>query len=43
MGQANKRIYGRVLARDVVVHQYAEVYRVDYNPIDTLQIAYTRF
>ena len=40
MGQATKNIYGRVLARDVVVHQFAKVYRVDFNPTDASQVAY---
>lgn len=40
MGQATKNIYGRVLARDVVVHQFAKVYRVDFNPTDAAQVAY---
>ena len=40
MGQVNKAIYGRFLGRDVVVHQYARVYRVDFNPTDAMQVAY---
>ena len=43
MGQVNKTIYGRILARDVVVHQYAKVYRVDFNPINAMQVAYAHF
>lgn len=39
----NKTIYGRILARDVVVHQYAKVYRVDFNPTDAMQVAYALF
>ena len=38
MGQVTKTIYGRVLARDVIVHQYAKVYRVDFNPNDFVQV-----
>ena len=33
LGQVNKKIYGRFLAKDITVHQYAEVFRVDYDPI----------
>jgi len=40
LGQVTKTIYGRVLARDVVVHQFATVYRVDFNPTDALQVSY---
>ena len=43
MGQVNKTIYGRILARGVVVHQYAKVYRVDFNPTDAMQVAYAQF
>ena len=43
MGQVNKTIYGRILARDVVVHQYAKIYRVDFNPINAMQVAYAHF
>lgn len=41
MGQVNKTIYGRILGRDVVVHQNSNVYRVDFNPTDASQVAYT--
>ena len=40
MGQVYKAIYGRVLGRDVDIHQYSRVYRVDFNPTDALQVAY---
>ena len=40
LGQVTKTIYGRVLARDVVVHQFATVYRVDFNPTDALLVSY---
>ena len=40
LGQVTKTIYGRVLARDVVVHQFAKVYRVDFKPTDALQVSY---
>lgn len=41
MGQVNKTIYGRILARDVVIHQYAKVYRVDFDPITSMQVAFS--
>ena len=34
LGQTSKIIYGRFLGKDVVVHQYAKVYRVDFSPIE---------
>ena len=40
MGQVYKAIYGRVLGRDVDIHQYSRVYRVDFNPTDATQVAY---
>ena len=40
MGQVSKAIYGRVLGRDVDIHQYSRVYRVDFNPTDAVQVAY---
>lgn len=40
MGQVTKTIYGRILGRDVVVHQNSNVYRVDFNPTDAMQVAY---
>ena len=40
MGQVSKAIYGRVLGRDVDIHQYSRVYRVDFNPTDATQVAY---
>ena len=40
MGQVYKAIYGRVLGRDVDIHQYSRVYRVDFNPTDAVQVAY---
>lgn len=40
MGQVTKAIYGRILARDVVVHQFAKFYRVDFNPTDAMQVSY---
>ena len=42
MGQVSKAIYGRVLARNVVVHQFAKFYRVDFAPKDAMQVAYGR-
>lgn len=33
LGQVNKRLYGRFFAKDITVHQYAKVFRVDYAPI----------
>ena len=40
MGQVSKAIYGRILGRDVDIHQYSRVYRVDFNPTDATQVAY---
>ena len=40
MGQVNKTIYGRILGRDVIVHQNSNVYRVDFNPTDAMQVSY---
>lgn len=40
LGQVTKTIYGRFLARDVVVHQFAKVYRVDFDPTDAVQVSY---
>ena len=40
MGQTVKTIYGRILGRDVVVHQFAKIFRVDFAPTDVMQIAY---
>lgn len=39
LGQVNKTVYGRFLARDVIVHQYARVFRVDFDPIDAMLVA----
>lgn len=39
LGQVNKTVYGRFLARDVIVHQYARVFRVDFDPVDAMQVA----
>ena len=33
LGQEVKIIYGRFLAKDITVHQYSKVYRVDFDPI----------
>lgn len=33
LGQDTKMIYGRFLAKDITVHQYSKVFRVDYNPV----------
>jgi hypothetical protein len=33
MGQANKLIYGRFLARTITMHQESRIYRVDFSPI----------
>lgn len=43
LGQVNKTIYGRVLARSVVVHQFAKVFRVDFDPVDDMQVVYSIF
>lgn len=32
LGQANKTFYGSVMANDISVHQYSEVYYVKFNP-----------
>ena len=40
MGQVSKVVYGRILARNVNIHQNTKVYRVDFNPIDAMQVAY---
>lgn len=34
LGQDVKSIYGRFFAKDITVHQYSMVFRVDYNPIN---------
>lgn len=41
LGQVNKTIYGRVLARSVIVHQFAKVFRVDFDPVDDMQVVYS--
>ncbi|MBQ7078469.1 MAG: hypothetical protein IJM92_02125 [Fibrobacter sp.] len=33
MGQTNKLMYGRFLAKLVTIHQESKIYRVDFNPI----------
>lgn len=33
LGQVHKYIYGRFFAKDIEVHQYAKVFRVDFEPI----------
>lgn len=43
LGQVNKTIYGRVLARSVIVHQFAKVFRVDFDPVDDMQVVYSIF
>ena len=40
MGQVSKVVYGRILARNVTIHQNTKVYRVDFNPTDASQVAY---
>ena len=40
MGQVSKTIYGRILARNVTIHQNSNVYRVDFNPTDVMQVSY---
>lgn len=43
IGQTTKIIYGRFFAKDIIVHQYAKIYRVDYNPIvDPSYVFYRR-
>lgn len=36
VGQNKKVYYGRILAKDIVVHQYAKIFRVDFNPVKPL-------
>ena len=33
LGQTHKILYGRFFAKDITVHQFTKVYRVDYNPV----------
>ncbi len=33
MGQTNKLMYGRFLAKNITIHQESKVYRIDFNPI----------
>lgn len=40
LGQDVKIIYGRFLAKDITIHQYSKVFRVDYNP--TINSSYVR-
>ena len=35
MGQTNKLMYGRFLARTITMHQQSRIYRVDFDPIGT--------
>ena len=32
IGQTKKIYYGRILAKDIVVHQRTKIFRVDFNP-----------
>ena len=32
LGQANKTFYGSVMANNISVHQYADIYYVKFNP-----------
>ena len=41
LGQTVKNVYGRFLGNGVTVHQNTDVYRVDFNPIQsTLEISF---
>lgn len=40
LGQDVKVIYGRFLAKDITIHQYSKVFRVDYDP--TVSSSYVR-
>ena len=40
LGQDVKIIYGRFLAKDITIHQYSKVFRVDYDP--TVSSSYVR-
>ena len=33
LGQNTKVLYGRFFAKDITVHQYTQIYRVDFDPI----------
>lgn len=41
LGQATKTLYGRFLAKNITVHQYSKVFRVDYKPDNTQVVAYS--
>lgn len=34
MAQSNKKFYGTVFAKNIVVHQYAKLYHVDFSPVE---------
>lgn len=36
IGQNKKVYYGRIFAKDIVVHQYAKIFRVDFDPVKPL-------
>lgn len=41
LGQTVKNVYGRFLGKSVIVHQNTDVYRVDFNPIQSaLEISF---
>lgn len=42
MGQTEKTFYGRVLARDITIHQYTKIFRVDFNPMEPLIYVFKR-
>lgn len=42
MGQTKKIYYGRILARDITVHQYTKIFRVDFNPVEPLIYVFKR-
>ncbi|MBR4916352.1 MAG: hypothetical protein IKZ45_04655 [Fibrobacter sp.] len=42
LGQVHKRLYGRFFAKDITVHQYTKMIRVDYNPIENPSYAIWR-
>ncbi len=42
LGQTKKIYYGRILARDITVHQYTKIFRVDFNPVEPLIYVFKR-
>jgi hypothetical protein len=39
LGQATKAVYGRFLGKKITVHQYTKVFRVDFLPNISLEVA----